>query len=242
MYDSKHRMTSASSNRANSCDNETILLSVEGNIGSGKSTLVENLRRKFGNLQDICFLDEPVDEWEKIKDSEDKTMLEKYYADQEKYAFSFQMMAYISRLVRLRHAVRNNYRVIVTERSVFTDKMVFAAMLHDSGKIEDVNYAIYTRWFDEFLQDVPPIRLVYVKTDPEVAKQRVDSRARQGETIPLEYLQNCHDYHQRWLHPKEKALDHQMLTIDGNIDIIKNPKAVDEWISEIDAFMGLSKN
>ncbi len=235
-------MTSATLNRANSRINQTILLSVEGNIGSGKSTLVENLRRQFGDIQDICFLDEPVDEWEKIKDSNDKTMLEKYYADQEKYAFSFQMMAYISRLVRLRHAVRNNYRVIVTERSVFTDKMVFAAMLHDSGKIEDVNYAIYTRWFDEFLQDVPPIRLVYVKTDPAVAKSRVDNRARQGETIPLEYLEDCHNYHERWLHPSGKALDHQMLTIDGNTDIVKNPKAINEWISEIDAFMGLSKN
>ena len=236
-------MTSASRNSAYSSNTETILLSVEGNIGSGKSTLVGNLRRKFGDVDDICFLDEPVDEWEQIKDADGKTMLEKYYADQEKYAFSFQMMAYISRLARLRDAMRQNYRVIVTERNVFTDKMVFAAMLHDTKKIEDVNYAIYLKWFDEFLQDVPPVRLVYVRTDPEVAKARVDSRARQGESIPLGYLRDCHKYHERWLKPGDVAAGtHQMLVIDGNTDIIKEPKAVEEWIGDIDAFMGLSKN
>ena len=76
----------------------TIIIAVEGNIGSGKSTLVQNLELKLSKNADICFLQEPVDEWDQIKDAEGKTMLEKYYGNQEKYAFSFQMMAYISRL------------------------------------------------------------------------------------------------------------------------------------------------
>ena len=60
---------------------------IEGNIGSGKSTLLENLRKQYTNHTHIIFLQEPVDEWEKIKDNEGNTMLKKFYANQEKYSF-----------------------------------------------------------------------------------------------------------------------------------------------------------
>ena len=64
--------------------------------------------------------------------------IEKFYKDQQKYAFSFQMMAYISRLALLRRVIRENPNaIIITERSVFTDKEVFAKMLYDEGKIEE---------------------------------------------------------------------------------------------------------
>ena len=110
------------------------IISIEGNIGSGKSTLLAHLKE---NCPNVVFLKEPVDEWEKIRDENGTTMLEKFYADQTKYSFSFQMMAYISRLKILRDTIRNHPErpiTIITERSLNTDKMVFAKMLYDSGK------------------------------------------------------------------------------------------------------------
>ena len=91
----------------------------------------------------IIYLPEPVSDWESIIDTEGKNIIEKYYANQEKYAFSFQMMAYISRLSLLRKAFRNDkYKIIITERSVFTDKNIFCKMLYDADKIEEINYTI----------------------------------------------------------------------------------------------------
>ena len=51
------------------------IVSIEGNIGSGKSTLLENLRKQYANCKHIIFLPEPVDDWEKIKDSEGNNIL-----------------------------------------------------------------------------------------------------------------------------------------------------------------------
>ena len=68
------------------------IVSIEGNIGSGKSTLLENLRKYYGNNSHIIFLKEPVDDWEKIQDKQGNTILKKFYADQEKYSYPFQMM------------------------------------------------------------------------------------------------------------------------------------------------------
>jgi deoxyguanosine kinase len=59
------------------------IVSIEGNIGSGKSTLLENLKNEYKNNELVIFLREPVDEWEKIKDSKGDSMLKKFYLNQE---------------------------------------------------------------------------------------------------------------------------------------------------------------
>ena len=83
------------------------IFSIDGNIGSGKSTLVQKLKEFYSKKKNcsgkkICFLQEPVDQWNMITDENGKTMIECYYADPDKYSFPFQMMAYISRLALIR--------------------------------------------------------------------------------------------------------------------------------------------
>ena len=81
------------------------IISIEGNIGSGKSTILKSLKEHFENSRNIIFLQEPVDEWATIKDKEGNTILSKFYGNQKKYSFAFQMMAYISRLNLLMNAI-----------------------------------------------------------------------------------------------------------------------------------------
>ena len=192
------------------------IISVEGNIGSGKSTLLRYLSEEIqqhDEKNNWVFLQEPVDDWATIQDEHGTTMLEKFYGDQKKYAFSFQIMAYISRLAILKKAVDENPgAIIVTERSLYTDKHVFAKMLYDVGNIEEVDYQIYQRWFDTFVEDYPISGYVYVKTEPEICHQRVNKRSRDGEdSIALDYLNSCHEYHEDMMRHQEPVL-----ALDGN--------------------------
>jgi deoxyadenosine/deoxycytidine kinase len=221
-------------------------ISIEGNIGSGKSTLLSNLREHYKNNDNVIFLKEPVDEWAKIKDINGTTILEKFYANQEKYSFSFQMMAYVSRIKVLRDTLKekqNNNKtqdfIIITERSLYTDKMVFAKMLYDSGKIEDVNYQIYLNWFDTFSGEFPVHKVIYVKAAPEKCYQRIAKRSREGEeNIPLEYLTACSLYHDNMLDKsKIDCVCNEQLILDGNIDIYENNTQVDKWIQEIEKYI-----
>lgn len=222
-----------------------IIVSIEGNIGSGKSTLLANLRTYYENNADVIFLKEPVDEWEKIKDENGTTILEKFYGDQDKYSFPFQMMAYVSRLKVLRDALKgidrtqNRRIVIITERSLYTDKMVFAKMLFDSQKIELINYKIYLNWFDTFSEEFPVNKVVYVKTDPEICHSRIMKRSREGESnIPLEYLENCNNYHNNMLNVNlDDCVCDEQLILDGNIDIYENNDQLEKWINEIEGFI-----
>ena len=213
------------------------IISIEGNIGSGKSTLVEGLRQKYALHAEICFLQEPVAEWECVRDMNGVTILEKYYGNQERYAFSFQMMAYISRLAQLRNAINQGYQTIITERCVHTDKMVFAQMLYDDKKIEEVEYQIYNKWFYEFINDIPEFHYVYVKTSPEVAHARVNKRSRQGEeNIPLDYLEKCHNYHEMWMSgiPNDK-----ILYLQGDIDTDTFPDEREKWFGMVFQYLGV---
>ena len=135
------------------------IFTVDGNIGSGKSTLIKLMKKKYKSLGDkkIVFLPEPVDIWESIKDKNGKNVIESYYGDQVKFAFPFQMMAYISRVHQIREIMNNSddNTIIICERSVYTDKHVFAKMLHDNGTMNDIEIQIYKKWFDEFVKDFP---------------------------------------------------------------------------------------
>ena len=231
------------------------IVSIEGNIGSGKSTLLETLKSIFKENSNVLFLREPVDEWEKIKDKDGNTMLQKFYANQDVYSFAFQMMAYISRLTILRETVRDimnkvslnqdkndtidkkDRYIIITERSLYTDKFVFAKMLYDQGKIEDVMYQIYLNWFDEFAKDFPVNDVIYVNTDPKKCYERIHKRARVGEeVIPLSYLESCHNYHNEFL-DETTGIKTNQLVLNGNQDIFIETGLVDAWISTINQFL-----
>lgn len=222
-------------NSSQTTSNNAIIVSIEGNIGSGKTTLLSNLQNAFPG-KNILFVKEPVNVWEEIKDTQGKTMLEKFYADQQKYAFSFQIMAFISRISLLKQSIRENPdSVIITERSLHTDKMVFAQMLFDSGLIEDVNFQIYLKWFDEFSRECPLNRVIYVKTDPDVCIQRIAKRSRAGESvIPIDYLRECHAYHEKMM---EALSAIPQLILDGNVDIYANGDELQSWIQQISSFL-----
>lgn len=229
-----------------------IIVSFDGNIGSGKSMTCyeyeQYLKKYMSNenvdsipvfptitsIDEICFLDEPVELWNQVCDKDGVNILINLYKNIRANAFKFQMMAYISRLSLLRKAVNNpKIKLIITERSVETDRNVFAKMLYDVGDISHDEFQIYTLWFDEFLTDVPLSGIVYINASPEVCLTRIGKRAREGETIQFDYIQRCHQYHEDWIHSKKCAL----LELPANQDISESPRILSDRMERITGFI-----
>jgi len=227
--------SASSASPASSASSASIIISFDGNIGSGKSTKVKEIEEYYNNKgrNDILFIQEPVDIWNSVVDENGVTILSNYYKDQKRFAFRLQMLAYISRLALLRDAIKKGYKYIITERCVGTDRNVFSKMLYDKGDIEHDEYIIYKKWFNEFISDVPIGAIVYIKASPEICLERVNIRAREGENIPLEYLKECDKYHDEWINSEQIP----KLIIDANIDLNKNPEANNLILEEIDAFI-----
>ncbi len=196
-----------------------MLISIEGNIGSGKSTLVEYLK----SLNTYIFVDEPVNEWLNIKDNEGSNALECFYKDQKKNAFCFQVLAYITRLKKLIDKIKNNPNntIIITERSIETDRNVFAKMLYEDGLLSSIEWETYNYWFNTFKEVSMVDLIVYIKTSPAQCLERINIRNRVEESnIKLEYLEKCNKYHNDWLNES----NNKILIIDGHntVDMIRN--------------------
>jgi deoxyadenosine/deoxycytidine kinase len=215
-----------------------IIISLEGNIGAGKSTFLENLESHLGKQSGWIFLREPVHIWDQICDQNGETILSKFYANPDKYAFSFQIMAYTTRLHELKRVLRENPDCIgvICERSLDADKHIFAKMLHADGLIDDVMYDIYERYFSEYEGDLTLNGMIYVEAEPEVCFQRVAKRSRDGESnIALDYLQKCHEYHCKWIqHTETKVLT---LNVNDDVEVSVLHGKMRNWLSEAESFL-----
>ena len=131
----------------------------------------------------------------------------------------------------------NKNITIITERSLYTDKEIFAKMLYDQGKMSDVEHQIYLTLFDEFASEFEVNKVVYIRTDPTKCHERIHLRAREGEElIPLAYLEECHEYHEAFL-DQDRGLFKEQLVLDGNQDIYQNPTLATNWMQQIDGFI-----
>ena len=200
-----------------------LIVSIDGNIGSGKSSVLRYLEKNFanycgskGNNCKICFLQEPVSSWESIGDANGKSIITHFYENNERYSFAFQIMAYTSRMSLLKEALKGDYDIIISERSVYTDKLVFAKILYDAKKMSLIEYIIYLNLFKEFQTIFQDLKIVYIRTCPEICDLRVQQRGRLGETIPLQYLKDCHHYHDIWLNNPTAIEEGLVLVINGN--------------------------
>jgi deoxyadenosine/deoxycytidine kinase len=196
-----------------------MLISIEGNIGSGKSTLVEYLK----SLQKYIFVDEPVNEWLSIKNNQGKNSLECFYENQNENAFCFQVLAYITRLKKLMDKMKENPDnvVIITERSIETDRNVFAKMLYEDGYLSSIEWETYNYWFNTFKETSKVDLIIYIKTSPIKCLERINKRNRVEESnISIDYLEKCNKFHDDWLN----SINNNIIIIDGHdtVDIIRN--------------------
>lgn len=206
-----------------------MIISIEGNIGSGKSTIINYL--KTLKNENIVFVDEPVSEWLNIKNSNGENALELFYKDQKKYSFCFQILAYITRLKNIMECLeKNSNKIIICERSLYTDKFIFAKMLYENNMIEEMEWITYLHWFDTFKNKIKLDKIIYLDTLPNECFKRIKSRDRDEETeIKIEYLKQCHEKHTEWI----ANTDVHTSIIDGNTTIENINNQMTKFIDQL---------
>lgn len=192
-----------------------VIHSIEGNIGSGKSTFLNLIKAQ---LPQIEVIPEPVGEWQSV--SNRFNLLEQYYREPSRWAFTFQINAVLSRMTGLRkllermQAEEQQRRIYFSERSVVADREIFARLLHQELSMSDMEHALYLNMYDglESLFEAPRLhKYIYLRTSPQKCLQRMAKRARSEETtVSLDYLGKIHRLHEDWL-----SREPHTLVIDG---------------------------
>ena len=198
-------------------------VAVCGNIGSGKTTLVEKLSRHYG--------------WEPLYESVDNNpYLKDFYEDMTKWAFHLQIYFLNSRFNQIRQ-IRESEKVIIQDRTIYEDAYIFAANLHKSRHINDRDYASYLDIFNSMISFVqPPDLLIYLRADIPKLVQQIEKRGREMEYgIKLEYLKNLNDHYEKWIRMYDQG---KLLIVDVNkLDFVKNPEDFSSIVGRIDLEM-----
>ncbi len=209
---------------------------IEGNIGSGKSTLCKLLER---DLVDSQVFYEPVDMWKEMtEDSSGKNLLEFYYENQKRWGFTFQLYGLFTMMENNKKGTDKKIKFV--ERSLDSFKNVFARSLYERGMMTDLEWKMYNQWYEclvkETFEDINmPDGYIYIRADPETSYQRMLKRERTEEKcVPKEYLETINRYHDEWL----KTIDSKkVLIIDVDKDFEHTPEEWERILSLISDFI-----
>ena len=177
---------------------------LEGLIGVGKSTLLQQIAARFPC---ISIINEPLAEW--------RSLLEKFYADPPSYSYLLQVKILTS-FRRTARDIRRQLRqtsgqIFIVERSPVSATLCFTELSRRHNFLskeqhEELNlfYSDYFTWWEN-------CNFIYLRTLPERALQHIQQRGRAEELvgIQLDYLQELHQIH-------DHVFDHgyARLTID----------------------------
>lgn len=175
---------------------------LEGNIGSGKSTLL----KAVGQYLNVDVVPEPTFKWQ--HDHKTGNILELFYKDTSRWAYTFQSYAFITRMQAIieHQAAYPDKEAQILERSVYCDRYCFAKNCYESGFMNGLEWKVYSDWFAWLIEQYSPLPkgFIYLRTSPEVALTRLKKRHRFEEgSIALDYLQSLHRKHEEWLVEKQ---------------------------------------
>lgn len=229
-------------NNINISNIPNIIISIEGNIGAGKTTLFNAIKNNsmfnMYHNKKIIFLNEPVDIWENFTDkSNKKNILELYYDDPKKYSFSFQILVLYTMYLQLKQAItENNNTIIICERSIETSYYVFCKMLYNDNLIENIEYQIYIKLFELFINDLnfkKINKIIYLNYTPEICMQRITNRNRKGENnIKMSYLYNCKYYYDEYIY-KRFNIEDILIINENDENIIRQMSKIYFYIENI---------
>ena len=168
-------------------------IAIAGNMGSGKSTLVDFLSRTY----DVSPFYEPNDENPYLPD---------FYKDMKRWAFRSQLY-FLSNKFRLHQELDKTPGVVALDRTIFEDAEIFATALHQMRKIDKRDWQTYWGFYQAILDAIkPPDLMIYLRCSMRTLRQRIKLRGRAMEKdVPLAYLKRLDRLYENWISSYEMS-------------------------------------
>jgi len=163
-------------------------IAVAGNIGCGKSTLVDFICRKFKV--------EPF-----FEPNATNPYLVDFYADMKKWAFHSQIY-FLTHKFRIHQELERQRvnRTVVQDRTIYEDAEIFAANLHRRHFLSGRDWLVYRDLYETILTSLePPDLMIYLRATVRTIRKRIKLRARPEEqAIPVAYLRSLNQLYEEW--------------------------------------------
>ena len=157
------------------------IITVDGNIGAGKSSILNFLHKNHNVYVDL----EPIDKW--------KTFLDNIYNNKTNF-FNFQIRVWLDRSWIQE---KDKTSVILMERSPYFIRNTFNKYSYDNDYVNKNEYTIINELYDKTDIIWKSNYYIYIRSSPKKCLERILKRGRDNEmNISLEYLKEIHDLHE----------------------------------------------
>lgn len=163
-------------------------IAIAGNMGAGKSSLVDFLCKKFGHTPFF----EPNDL---------NPYLDDFYKNMEGFAFQSQMFFLVQKFkIHQEMAAEKDGAVLIQDRTIFEDAEIFCTNLYRTKNMAKRDYVTYMAMYRTILNAIPrPKVLIYLHCSVRTLTQRIARRGRASEkTIPVEYIRQLDKLYRKW--------------------------------------------
>src|SRR5271157_1121137 len=192
---------------------------VAGNIGVGKSTLVQLLCQLLG-WQPFY---EPVAQNPYLTD---------FYQDMAAWSFQSQVF-FLSHRLRIHLDLIRASGSVMQDRSIYEDAEVFAKNLHLQGYFNQRDYETYHTLYQTLAEFLPlPDLVIYLRASVPTLLNRISQRNRSYErTISPEYLSQLNSLYEKWIAGFTLC---PILTIPADdLDYVSHPRHLDLVASKV---------
>jgi deoxyadenosine/deoxycytidine kinase len=216
---------------------------IEGNVGAGKSTFLKMLREYF-NIQVVY---EPHEQWQDVAG---ENLLDNFYKDGNRWAYTFQTYAFITRILEQeKYAKTNTTGFQFVERSIYSDRYCFGLNCYEMGIMSALEWNLYKElweWFGKNHTQIP-VGFIYLRVSPEKCFDRLKKRNRSEElSVPLQYLTDLHNKHEKWLIEKDGIApilkNVPVLVLDCSKDFENDIEEQKEYVKQIIHFFHFNQN
>lgn len=162
-------------------------IAMAGNIGAGKSSLVEFLCNRY----EIQPFFEP---------NEENPYLEDFYGDMKTWSFASQIY-FLTAKFRLHLELDATHKNVIQDRTIWEDAEIFAENLYITGQMDERDYQTYRQLYEAIRTQIqPPDLMIYLRCPIKAVRKRIRSRGREMEqNIPLAYLRRLHKLYEDWI-------------------------------------------
>ena len=182
-------------------------ITIEGNIGAGKTTLAHLLAKHF-NARLI------------LEEFADNPFLTKFYENQAQYAFPLELFFMAERYKQQKEHIQQKdmFQNLTIADYLFTKCLLFAKVT-----LSDEEFRLYQRLYEIISQQLlQPDILIYLHSSVQKLQQNIRKRNRPYEqNIPDEYLFNLQETYTNYI----RQHNIKTLFVDaGNADFLGNEK------------------
>lgn len=192
-------------------------IAIEGNIGSGKTSLAKKIGDDFNaKLVLERFADNPF--------------LPKFYEDKERYAFPLEMSFLADRYHQLTEDLA---QFDLFKNFIVSDYFIFKSLIFAQVTLPKEEYNLYRKMFDIMYKEISkPNIYVYLYQNTERLLENIKKRGRVYEqNIQPDYLEKIHQGYLNFIKTKEQL---NTLIIDvTEIDFVNNPDEYQKIIHQI---------